>query len=175
MFLGKMHCIYVCKLVILKHGRLSKISPWMSSPCNASQHGCRFKSFSQCQHHLRDCPVQLILKANRTNVHQSTPTWKPSARRGSREQLLQGPPVLPFSPFTVNERCLWTGCHPTACDTSAFFCLPDTLVTWSFVHLKKKQKEMKRKAGLWYLFAWEADLKRKAVKIKWNNSSLWDI
>lgn len=54
-FLGKMHCIYVCKLVILKHGRLSKISPWMSSPCNASQHGHGLRPFSQCQHHLRYC------------------------------------------------------------------------------------------------------------------------
>lgn len=40
---------------------------------------------------------------------------------------------------------------------------------------KKKQKEMKRKADLWYLFAWEADLKWKVVKIKWSNSSLLDI
>lgn len=91
-------------------------------------------------------PFLVNFESKQNKCASKYPTWKPSARRGSREQLLQGQSMLPFSPFTVHEKCSGTGCHPTACDTNAFFCLPDTLVTWSFLHFKKETKRDEKKS-----------------------------
>lgn len=71
------------------------------------------------------------------------PAWKTSAMQGSREQLGQFRHV-PFPPFTVDEGCLGTGCHPTERETNAAFRFPDALVTRSFVHLKKKRDKEKQ-------------------------------